>query len=99
VMSIMILSQHGLIGTMGTPVDVSYLADTVMLMRFFESRGAIRKAVSVIKKRSGGHETTIREMTMSAKGVHIGPPLVDFEGVMTGVPKYLGGELASPAQR
>ena len=93
VLTIMILSQHGLIGTMGTPVDVSYLADTVMLMRFFETRGAIRKAVSVIKKRSGAHEDTIRELTMSATGIRVGEPLVAFEGVMTGVPKYLGGEM------
>jgi circadian clock protein KaiC len=93
VVSIMILSQHGLIGTMGTPVDVSYLADTVMLMRFFESRGSIKKAISVIKKRSGAHETTIRELTMSSEGVAVGPPLVNFEGVMTGVPRHLGGEL------
>jgi circadian clock protein KaiC len=91
----MILSQHGLIGTMGTPVDVSYLADTVMLMRFFESRGAIKKAVSVIKKRSGAHEDTIRELTMSSHGVRVGDPLVAFEGVMTGVPRYLGGDMVS----
>jgi circadian clock protein KaiC len=97
VVSIMILSQHGLIGAMGTPVDVSYIADTVMLMRFFESRGSIKKAVSVIKKRSGHHETTIRELTMSSSGVHLGEPLVNFEGVMTGVPRHLGGELLSSA--
>jgi circadian clock protein KaiC len=97
VVSIMILSQHGLIGTMGTPVDVSYLADTVMLMRFFESRGSIKKAVSVIKKRSGHHESTIRELTMSGGGVRLGEPLVNFEGVMTGVPRHLGGELLSAA--
>jgi circadian clock protein KaiC len=95
VLTIMILSQHGLIGAMGTPVDVSYLADTVMLLRFFEARGAIRKAISVIKKRSGAHEDTIRELTLSPRGVRVGRPLVDFEGVMTGVPKYLGGALES----
>ncbi len=93
VVTVMILSQHGLIGTMGTPVDVSYIADTVMLMRFFEARGAIKKALSVIKKRSGTHETTIRELRMDERGVEIGEPLIDFEGVMTGVPKYLGGQL------
>jgi circadian clock protein KaiC len=76
---------------MGSPVDVSYLADTVMLMRFFEAQGAIRKAVSVIKKRSGAHETTIRELTMGVHGVSVGPPLDQFEGVMTGVPRFLGG--------
>jgi circadian clock protein KaiC len=93
----MVLAQHGLVGPMGAPVDVSYLADTVLLTRFFEARGAMKKAVSVIKKRSGPHEDTIRELTMSAKGVAIGPPLAHFEGVMTGVPRFLGGTLAPPA--
>jgi circadian clock protein KaiC len=92
VVTIMVLAQHGLIGQAGAPVDVSYLADAVILMRFFEARGSIKKAVSIIKKRSGPHENTIREMTMSPQGIVIGEPLVAFEGVMTGVPKYLGGE-------
>jgi circadian clock protein KaiC len=94
VATIMVLAQHGLVGSMGTPVDVSYLADTVLLTRFFEARGAMKKAVSVIKKRSGEHETTIRELSMSRHGVLVGEPLVDFEGVMTGVPRFLGGQLA-----
>ena len=94
VLTLMTLAQHGLIGSMGAPVDVSYLADTVMLMRFFEAQGAIRKAVSVIKKRTGNHETTIRELRIRARGISLSEPLVHFEGVMTGVPKYLGGELA-----
>ena len=93
VVTIMVLAQHGLIGPMGAPVDVSYLADTVMLMRFFEARGAMKKAVSVIKKRSGWHETTIRELRLSGSGIEVGAPLVDFEGVMTGVPRILGGTL------
>ncbi|HUP30292.1 MAG TPA: ATPase domain-containing protein [Usitatibacter sp.] len=93
VVTIMVLAQHGLIGNTGAPVDVSYLADAVMLMRFFEARGAINKAVSIIKKRSGPHENTIRALTMSTKGIVIGEPLVDFEGVMTGVPRFVGGEL------
>ena len=96
VMTVMILAQHGLVGPMGAPVEVSYLADTVMLTRFFEARGSILKAISVIKKRSGPHENTIREMTMSAKGVRVGEPLVNFEGVMTGVPRFLGGEMKPP---
>ena len=99
VLTLMILSQHGLIGQMGAPVDVSYIADTVMLMRFFEARGAIRKAMSVIKKRSGAHETTIRELRMGASGIDVGEPLVDFEGVMTGVPRYLGGKLVPEPAR
>jgi circadian clock protein KaiC len=93
VVTIMILAQHGLVGAMGSPVDVSYLADTVLLMRFFEAHGAMKKAVSVIKKRSGAHEDTIRELAMSAKGIVVGNPLVHFQGVMTGVPRLLGGEL------
>jgi len=96
VVTIMVLAQHGLVGPMGAPVDVSYLADTVLLTRFFEARGSLKKALSIIKKRSGAHEDTIRELTMSPKGVAIGPPLVHFEGVMTGVPRFLGGTLAPP---
>jgi circadian clock protein KaiC len=95
VATIMILAQHGLIGPMGAPVDVSYLADTVMLTRFFEARGAMKKALSIVKKRSGPHEDTIRELSMSAKGIRIGEPLADFEGVMTGVPRFLGGSQAT----
>ena len=95
VVSIMVLAQHGLIGPMGAPVDVSYLADTVLLTRFFEARGAMKKALSVVKKRSGAHEDTIRELRMSQRGVEIGPALVDFEGVMTGVPRFLGGTSAA----
>ena len=90
VVTIRVLAQHGLVGPMGAPVDVSYLADTVLLTRFFEARGAVKKAVSIIKKRSGAHEDTIRELTMSPKGIHIGQPLVHFEGVTmqtTGVVK------------
>ena len=96
VVTVMVLAQHGLVGAMGSPVDVSYLADTVMLTRFFEARGAMKKAISVIKKRSGYHENTIRELTMSQDGVVIGEPLVNFEGVMTGVPRVLGGQLQAP---
>jgi circadian clock protein KaiC len=99
VCTIMVLAQHGLVGPMGAPVDVSYLADTVLLTRFFEARGAMKKAVSIIKKRSGMHEDTIRELTMSEKGIHLGPPLVDFEGIMTGVPRFLGGQLSAASDR
>lgn len=92
IVTIMILAQHGLIGPMGAPVDVSYLADTVFLMRFFEARGALKKAVSVVKKRSGFHEDTIRELTMAANGINVSGPLVGFQGVMSGVPQVLGGK-------
>ena len=90
VVTIMVLAQQGLIGAMGTPVDVSYLADTVILTRFFEARGEVRKAISIIKKRSGAHETAIRELMMTASGIQIGRPLSEFEGVLTGVPKFIG---------
>ena len=90
VMTLMILAQHGLLGPMGAPVDISYLADTVILTRYFEALGAVRKAISVIKKRSGAHETTIRELKMSPEGISVGSPLAEFEGVLTGVPHYFG---------
>jgi circadian clock protein KaiC len=91
VLTIMILAQHGLVGPMGAPVDVSYLADTVVLTRFFEARGAVKKAISVIKKRSGPHENTLRELTMTKRGIELGKPLAEFEGVLTGVPRMVGG--------
>lgn len=84
VLTLMVMAQHGLVGPTGAPVDVSFLADTVILTRYFEGRGAVRKAISVIKKRSGPHETTLRELTMTRHGVVLGPPLTDFEGVLTG---------------
>jgi circadian clock protein KaiC len=90
VMTVMILAQHGLIGPMGTPIDISYLADSVVLTRFFEALGNIRKAISIIKKRSGPHEASVRELTLTADGVKVGPPLTEFQGVLTGVPSFLG---------
>jgi circadian clock protein KaiC len=87
----MVLAQHGLIGNMGTPIDVSYLADSVILTRYFEATGNIRKAISIIKKRSGAHEAAVRELIMAAGSVKVGPPLNEFQGVLTGVPSYLGG--------
>ena len=97
VATIMVLAQHGLVGPMGAPVDVSYLADSVLLTRYFEARGSMKKAISLVKKRSGPHEDTIRELRMSKNGVIIGEPLVNFEGVMTGVPRMLGGSQRSSA--
>jgi circadian clock protein KaiC len=91
VMTIMVLAQHGLIGPMGTPIDVSYLADSVIITRFFEALGSLRKAISIIKKRSGPHEASVRELIMSENGISVGPPLSEFQGVLTGVPAYLGG--------
>jgi circadian clock protein KaiC len=89
-LSILIMAQQGLIGQMHSPVDLSYLTDTVVLMRYFEFRGAVKKAVSVIKKRSGAHEETIREFRLGPNGVTVGPPLSEFQGVLTGVPTYIG---------
>ncbi|HEY0099789.1 MAG TPA: ATPase domain-containing protein [Pyrinomonadaceae bacterium] len=89
VVTLLVLAQHGFMGSnMGTPVDVSYLADTVLMLRFFESRGAVRRAISVVKKRTGYHENTIREMQLSSEGIKVGQPLNDFQGVLTGVPTY-----------
>jgi circadian clock protein KaiC len=91
VVTLLIVAQHGLVGSgMETPVDVSYLADTVILLRYFEAAGAVRQAISVLKKRSGGHERTIREFRLGPRGVQVGAPLKEFHGVLTGVPTYLG---------
>lgn len=80
------MAQHGFIGQMGTPIDVSYLADTVLLLRYFESEGEIRKAISVPKKRSGPHEGAIREFELGPRGIRVGEPLRQFRGLLTGVP-------------
>jgi circadian clock protein KaiC len=91
VLTMMVVSQQGIMGSnMQAPVDVSYLADTVILMRYFEAAGEIRKAISVLKKRSGRHETTIREVRIGPQGMRVGDPLKDFHGVLTGVPQYTG---------
>jgi circadian clock protein KaiC len=89
VVTLLVLAQYGFMGaSMATPVDVSYLADTVLMLRFFEARGEVRRAISVVKKRTGYHENTIREMRMSGGGIAVGDPLKDFHGVLTGVPNY-----------
>ena len=88
------VAQHGLVGDMKSPVDITYLADTVLLLRYFEATGRVRRAISVIKKRSGTHEDTIREYRITGKGIEIGEPLTDFQGVLRGVPSYTGS--ASP---
>jgi circadian clock protein KaiC len=71
---------------MVTPVDASYLADAVILMRYFETRGEVRQAISVMKKRGGRHERTIRDFALGPGGIKVGKPLRDFRGVLTGVP-------------
>jgi len=91
VLTILILAQHGLVAEAHAPVDLSYLADTVVSARFFESAGEVKQALAVIKKRSGHHERTIREFKLEAgQGLRIGPPLKDFHGVLTGVPVFHG---------
>jgi circadian clock protein KaiC len=84
------VAQHGLVGEMKAPVDVTYLADTVVLLRYFEAGAKVRRAISVIKKRTGMHEDTIREYRIGKDGLSIGEPLVEFQGVLRGVPTYVG---------
>ena len=85
------LAQHGMIGDMKQTVDITYIADTVILLRFFEATGRVRRAISVIKKRSGPHEDTIREFRISSgQGLSVGPVLQEFQGVLRGVPTYVG---------
>jgi circadian clock protein KaiC len=87
ILTVMTLAQHGLVGTQPIgPIDVSYLADSVLLFRYFETRGHVLKALAAVKKRSGRHETTIRELVLRDDGVHVGPPLEDLQGVLTGSP-------------
>jgi circadian clock protein KaiC len=86
----MTVAQHGLVGDMKAPVDVTYLADTVILQRYFEALGSVRRAMSIIKKRSGPHESTIREYRIDGRGLTIGGPLDGFQGILRGVPVYVG---------
>jgi circadian clock protein KaiC len=86
----MTVAQHGLVGDMQAPVDITYLADTVILLRYFEARGKVRRAISVIKKRTGRHESTIREYQIDNDGLSLGEPLEAFQGVLRGVPAYEG---------
>jgi circadian clock protein KaiC len=72
-------------------VDITYLADTVILLRYFEALGSIRRAISVMKKRGGHHESTIRELRINGQGISLGQPLTEFQGVLRGVPTYHGG--------
>jgi circadian clock protein KaiC len=90
VLTILINPQTGLVGSMTSTINVSYIADAVVLIRFFEAEGRIRKAISVLKNRSGLHEDAIRELRIDAQGVRIGEPLTDFRGVLTGTPEYVG---------
>ena len=87
VVTLLVMAQHGFMGAaMASPIDISYLADTVLLLRYFETHGAVGRALSVMKKRSGAHENTIREVQITSSGIHLGPPLTDFHGVLSGIP-------------
>lgn len=88
IVTIMVVAQHGLLHVEGGDIDVSYLADTVLLFRYFELKGEIRQAVSVFKKRTGHHERALRELHIHNDGVYVGEPLREFRGIMTGVPTY-----------
>ena len=90
VLTILILAQHGLVGPMDTPLDISYLSDAVVMLRYFEYGGMVRRALSVVKKRSGNHERTIREFQLTPRGIEVGPPLTGFSGVFSGTPRYTG---------
>jgi circadian clock protein KaiC len=90
VITLLVLAQHGMIGAMSTSVDLTYLSDTILLFRAFEAEGRLRRAISVVKKRTGSHEDTIRELRIDSQGIRVGEPLSAFRGVMTGVPTFEG---------
>jgi circadian clock protein KaiC len=90
VVTILTVTQSGMVGHMASPVDTTYLADNVILFRYFEASGSVRRAISIVKKRNGQHERTIRELDMNESGIVIGDPLTDFHGILTGVPTYVG---------
>ena len=93
------VAQHGLVGDMKTPVDVTYLADTVVLLRYFEMLGRVRRAISIVKKRTGAHEDTIREFRIGGRGITLGEPLTNLQGVLRGVPTMVGdGPALLPAE-
>jgi circadian clock protein KaiC len=90
VMTILVLSQHGLSGDAANDVDLSYLSDSILQFRYFEARGQILKAMSVIKSRASAHASTIHQFRLGPGGIEIGAALTDFEGVMAGIPRYRG---------
>jgi circadian clock protein KaiC len=93
VATLLVLAQHGIVGTaMTTPLDVSYLSDTVMVLRFFEAQGRVRRAISVVKMRTRVHESTIRELKLGPGRLQIGEALSEFHGVLTGIPRYVGSD-------
>jgi circadian clock protein KaiC len=86
VVTMLVVTPHGLLGAMQSSIDVTYLADTVLTLRFYEEGGAVHKAISVIKKRTGPHEDTIRELKVTSSGISVGAPLNHLRGVLSGVP-------------
>jgi circadian clock protein KaiC len=90
VMTVMVMAQHGMIGPMETPVDLSYLSDAVIMLRYFEHASVVRRALSVVKKRSGRHENSIREFRLGTSGIKVGQPLSHFSGILSGTPEYTG---------
>ena len=90
-MTLLVLAQHAMVGPIETPLDISYLSDAVLMLRYFEHGGMVRRALTVVKKRSGFHEHTIREFQLGGQGLVLGPPLREFSGVLAGVPTYIGG--------
>jgi len=90
ILTLLVLGQHGLVGDMRADVDLSYLSDTIVLFRFFESRGELLKAISVVKSRTNPHEQAIRQFLLDARGLTVGEALRDFDGVMSGVSNYRG---------
>ena len=102
VLTILILAQHGLVAGAEAPVDLSYLSDTVVSLRYFEAHGEVRQALAVVKKRSGQHERTIRELNfIPGKGLSVGEPIREFQGVLTGVPvlRYDATQMVKPGSR
>ncbi|MGI4810159.1 MAG: ATPase domain-containing protein, partial [Janthinobacterium lividum] len=90
VLTLMINPQAGFLASMQSSISVSYIADTILVLRFFEAKGRVRKAISVIKNRGGRHEDTIRELRIDSEGVRVGDILAGFQGVLTGTPTYIG---------
>lgn len=85
--------QPGIVGAMTTGVDISYMADNVLVLRYFEARGKVEKAISVFKKRGSSHETTLRRFSITSQGIDVGPVLVNFQGILTGVPTLVGPDV------
>jgi circadian clock protein KaiC len=86
------VAQHGLLGEMKAPIDLTYLADTVILLRYFEMKGEVRRAISIVKKRTSAHENTIREYVLHSRGISLGKPLKHLHGVLRGTPELLENE-------